>query len=100
MSLPDHLAQRIFAGEHPVKIWRLHRGLSTNELASRAGIPPATLRRIEDRSRLLVDEAKLLAGALEVDQCELQRFPGQFRGCVEAIEAAGDIEAAETEDDG
>jgi transcriptional regulator with XRE-family HTH domain len=95
MSLPDRLAQRIFAGEHPVKIWRLYRGLSVNELASRAGVPPARLRRIEERSRRMVDDAKLIAKALEIDECELQRFPGQFRGCVEAIAAAGNIEEAE-----
>lgn len=81
MPLPQKFFERLLAGEHPVKLWRKHRGWTVQELASRAGMPPATLRRIEARQRLQEAEATQLAQALGIHHCELQRFPHAFHGC-------------------
>jgi Helix-turn-helix domain len=45
--VPIELADRIFAGEHPVRAWREHRGLALGVLARSAGIAPSYLSEIE-----------------------------------------------------
>jgi DNA-binding XRE family transcriptional regulator len=45
--VPIELADRIFAGEHPVRAWREHRGLTLSTLAKSAGIAPSYLSEIE-----------------------------------------------------
>jgi ribosome-binding protein aMBF1 (putative translation factor) len=45
--LPGELVRRLVEGEHPVRIWRLHRGLSRDALAAAAGIAPSYLSEIE-----------------------------------------------------
>jgi transcriptional regulator with XRE-family HTH domain len=47
-AMPSELAKRMLAGEHPVRIWREHRGLTRAELAERAEIPPGYLSEIEN----------------------------------------------------
>ena len=54
--VPIELADRIFAGEHPVRAWREYRGLTLGALAKSAGIAPSSCRRS-------VQEAGLDAGA-------------------------------------
>jgi hypothetical protein len=39
--VPVELARRLSAGEHPVRIWRAHCGLSREALAAAAGIAPS-----------------------------------------------------------
>ena len=46
-TVPIELADRIFAGEHPVRAWREHRGLTLGALARSAGIAPSYLSEIE-----------------------------------------------------
>ena len=46
--LPIELVDRMIAGEHPVRIWREHRGLSLHELARRTKIPTSYLSEIEN----------------------------------------------------
>jgi transcriptional regulator with XRE-family HTH domain len=59
-----------------VRIVRELQGLSQNQLAERTGIPQATLSAIEnDRVRLGVERAKVLAGALKCHPAVLV-FPG------------------------
>jgi ribosome-binding protein aMBF1 (putative translation factor) len=54
-------------GEHPVKAWREHRGLSQAALAARAAVPQPTIARIESRARKgTLVQMKRLAGALGV----------------------------------
>ncbi len=49
--LPAGLVRRLIDGEHPVRIWRAHRGLSRNALAAAAGSAPSNLREIETRRK-------------------------------------------------
>ena len=89
MILPDHLVEQIYGGSFPVTVWRKHRGWTQHELASRAGMSPSALRAIEQRKRLVEDEAEILAKALGISPCCL-RARGRFRGCDEALELLGD----------
>jgi DNA-binding XRE family transcriptional regulator len=45
--LPGDLLARLIAGEHPIRIWRLRRGLSREALAAAAGVSPSYLTEIE-----------------------------------------------------
>jgi DNA-binding XRE family transcriptional regulator len=45
--LPGELVVRLVAGEHPIRIWRLHRSLTREALAAAAGVSPSYLTEIE-----------------------------------------------------
>jgi len=45
--LSAELVTRLVAGEHPIRIWRLHRGLTREALAATAGVSPSYLTEIE-----------------------------------------------------
>jgi hypothetical protein len=49
--LPAEAVKRLVAGEHPVRVWREHRGMTLRGLAARAGVAPAHLSRIENREK-------------------------------------------------
>jgi DNA-binding XRE family transcriptional regulator len=66
--VPIELADRIFAGTHPVRVWREHRGLTLSALATAAGVAPSYLSEIETGKK--PGSARALAGlakALRVD---------------------------------
>jgi DNA-binding XRE family transcriptional regulator len=65
--LPLQVLERLVAGEHPIRIWRMHRGLTREALAAAAGVSPSYLTEIETRRKpgSLAAVAKL-AGALRV----------------------------------
>ena len=44
---PAELVRRIADGEHPVRVWRTHRGMTARALADAAGIPSSYLSAIE-----------------------------------------------------
>jgi Helix-turn-helix domain len=47
--VPVELAERIFvAGEHPVRVWREHRGLSLGALAKASAVAQSYLSEIEN----------------------------------------------------
>jgi predicted transcriptional regulator len=46
--VPAAMLRRILAGEHPLRIWREHRGMSMQQLAGRAGIAQSYLSEIEN----------------------------------------------------
>ena len=50
-DLPIELVRRLSAGEHPVRVWRAHRRLSREALATAAGIAPSYLSEIETRRK-------------------------------------------------
>ena len=66
------------AGDSPVRVWRLHRGLSGQVLAMRAGVSTAYLSQIERRRRpgAFATMAKL-AQALGVDMEDLAPWAGR-----------------------
>jgi DNA-binding Xre family transcriptional regulator len=49
--LPAELVRRLMDGEHPVRVWRAHRGLAREALAAAAGIAPSYLTEIETRRK-------------------------------------------------
>jgi len=67
--VPVEIAERIFvAGEHPVRVWREHRGLTLGALARKAGIAQSYVSEIEHgRKRGSVRALAAFAKALRVD---------------------------------
>jgi transcriptional regulator with XRE-family HTH domain len=65
--LSHALIARLIAGESPVRIWRLHRGLTVETLAEKAGIKLQTLVRLEAGSTYPAPVTYALARVLEVD---------------------------------
>jgi DNA-binding Xre family transcriptional regulator len=69
-ALPVEAVERLLAGEHPVRIWREHRGLTARALAERAGLSAADLSEIETGTKRGSVDAVLaivkLARALDV----------------------------------
>ncbi len=45
--LPVELVLRLLAGEHPIRVWREHRQLTTAALAEKAGISRSYITEIE-----------------------------------------------------
>jgi ribosome-binding protein aMBF1 (putative translation factor) len=70
--LPTAMVERLFAGEHPIRVWREHRGLSVRALAAAATMAPSYLVEIE-RGRRAGSLATLrrIAVALNVDLDDL-----------------------------
>lgn len=65
--LPIELVKRLRAGEHPIRVWRHHRGLTRQALAARAGVSPSYLTEIETGAKPgSFDAIAKLATALEV----------------------------------
>ena len=64
---PAELVRRIAEGEHPVRVWRTHRGVTARSLAVAAGIPSSYLSAIERGVKPgSVKTLKSLATALDV----------------------------------
>ena len=64
---PAAAAERIFAGEQPLRVFRDHRGLTQTELAGRAGVGQDVVSRIESGKMTgMVDTLAALAKALGV----------------------------------
>lgn len=70
--VPIELVDRLLAGQHPVKVWREHRGLTLAALAEKAGIGKGYLSQIENRQRRgTVDTLQKLAAALGIELDDL-----------------------------
>jgi DNA-binding Xre family transcriptional regulator len=66
--VPIDLADRISAGEHPVRVWREYRKLSLGELAKRTNRAPSYLSEIETGKKPgSVQALAKIAQALRVD---------------------------------
>ena len=64
---PCELVKRIASGEHPVRVWRMHRGRKAGELAAAAGIATSYLSDIENgRKPGSVNAMKRIANTLRV----------------------------------
>ncbi len=67
-TFPDEVASRLLNGEHPVKVFREHRGVTQTQLAESAGLRQAYVSQIEAGSRVgTIDVLKRIAEALRVD---------------------------------
>lgn len=49
--IPAEMAERLWAGENRVRVWREHRGLTVSALAQAAGVSQAYLSQIESGVR-------------------------------------------------
>ena len=49
--LAIELVERLVAGEHPIRVWRAHRGMTREALAALAGVSPSYLTEIETRRK-------------------------------------------------
>ena len=49
--LPAEMADRIMAGESPLRVWRQHRGMTQQTLAKAAGIGTSFMSQIENGVR-------------------------------------------------
>ena len=66
-AYPAAVAERIFAGESPLRVFRKYRGLTQAELAGRAGLGQNDVSRIELGKRIgTVSTLAALAKALDV----------------------------------
>jgi len=64
---PFEVAERILDGDHPVTVFREHRGFSARRLAEAAGVAPSYLSEIENaRKPGSFDAMARIAGALNV----------------------------------
>jgi transcriptional regulator with XRE-family HTH domain len=67
-EIPLELAERLWAGEHPVRVWREHREFSQAALAERAALPQPTIAMIETGKRKgTVEQMKAIAAALGIN---------------------------------
>jgi DNA-binding XRE family transcriptional regulator len=65
--MPGELVARLVAGEHPIRVWRAHRGLTRDALAGAAGVSPSYVSEIETRRKPgSLDAMIKLAAALRV----------------------------------
>jgi DNA-binding XRE family transcriptional regulator len=76
--LPIELVERLSAGEHPIRVWRAHRGLTREALAAAAGVSPSYLTEIETGRktgslRAMVKLATALSVSLDDIAAWLQR---------------------------
>jgi hypothetical protein len=46
-TFPFELAERLLDGDHPVRVFRHHRGLGLRQLAAAAGVSPSYLSEVE-----------------------------------------------------
>ncbi|PWC48075.1 helix-turn-helix domain-containing protein (plasmid) [Azospirillum melinis] len=71
-TFPDEVAERLLGGEHPVKVFRDHRGLTQTQLAEAAGLKQSYVSQIEAGTRNgSVDALKRIAEALRVELDDL-----------------------------
>lgn len=66
--IPLELIERRLTGEHPLKVWREHRGLTQEKLAKASGVSRAMIAAIEaGHKQGAVGTWKKLAKALKVE---------------------------------
>ncbi len=71
-SVPAELAERLLAGEAPLRVWREYRGLTLQALAERCGVTRQMLSMAErDKATPSVDLLAKLASALDCDMDDL-----------------------------
>ena len=75
--VPAAVADRLLAGEAPLRVWRQWRGLTQTALAARAGVPQSVISAIErGRRRPSLPTLKALARALAVTLDDLEPARG------------------------
>lgn len=71
-TIPFGMVRRLSAGEHPLRVWRQHRGLSLAALAKQVGVSQPFLSNVENgKKNASFDVMAALAGALGVSLDDL-----------------------------
>ncbi len=71
-SFPVGVVDRLLAGEHPIKVFRNHRGMTQTAMATAVGINKVYLSQIETRKRSgSTKTLAAIAGVLGVDLDDL-----------------------------
>jgi DNA-binding Xre family transcriptional regulator len=71
-AVPIAIADRLLAGDNPIRVWREYRGMSLSALADAAGIGKGYLSQLEGGARQgPVATLKRIAAALRVDPDDL-----------------------------
>ena len=74
--VPSAVIERLAAGEHPVRVWREHRGMTGRALAEAADLPASYLCEIEaGRKPGSFQAMAAIAGALRVQMEDLKPWP-------------------------
>jgi DNA-binding XRE family transcriptional regulator len=74
--VPTAVIERLAAGEHPVRVWRMHRGITGRALAEAAHVPASYLSAIEaGRKPGSFQAMAAIAAALRVDMEDLKPWP-------------------------
>jgi DNA-binding XRE family transcriptional regulator len=78
--LPLDLVERLCAGDHPVRIWRTHRALTREALATAAGVSPSYLTEIETgRKPGSFNALAKLAAALKISLDDIAAWTSEHR---------------------
>ena len=73
-ALPVEALNRVLSGEHPIRIWREHRGLTMQALAERSKVPQSYISEIESGKKPgSVAALKKIAAALDLDLDDVAR---------------------------
>jgi DNA-binding XRE family transcriptional regulator len=76
--LPIELVDRLVAGEHPVRVWRKHHGLTREALAALAGVAPSYVTEIETGKKPgSFDALAKLAAALKISLDDIAAWTTQ-----------------------
>ena len=72
---PGEVIHRLVDGEHPVLVWREHRGLTRAALAAASGVSEAAIAAIETGAEPGLRDAVSLARALGKDAEDILPWP-------------------------
>lgn len=71
-TFPVEVADRLLAGEHPLRVWREYRALTLQALAERCGVSRQMLSMVEhSKAKASADLLAKLAAALACDMDDL-----------------------------
>ena len=76
--LPIEAIERLCGGEHPVRVWRKHRGLTREGLAAMSGVAPSYVTEIETWKKPgSFDALAKLAAALRISLDDIAAWARQ-----------------------
>lgn len=71
-AFPAELLDRMLEGEKPIRVWRQHRGMTQQELATKIGISKSHLSEVESgKGELSLKTLRAAARALDIDPASL-----------------------------
>jgi len=72
--VPGPVAERLLAGEAPLRVWRNYRGFTQSALAQRAGLPQSVISAVESgRREPSLSALRALARTLDLDLDDLAK---------------------------